>query len=252
MDSLTGWRRSFAEMLVLCPVCRFRHHSTESAMTSFTKFRNLMLSSVRASWRCRSPHRPRPAPVLSGAMTLGLQLVLDRIRSGGPTLITTPLSIDVISDIAFSEAFSVGLDFSMTSGTLDAGGGLEIDLDLIGLAIEPEYHFRQRRLRRRLLPDGRPRPVAAVPARSPSASIPKATVSSVATSTGPLWVEAFRRQIRHRSGPAGRHRHRGLTVSPRPTRSTASSACSAVSCAPTSTGSGPVSTFTSVAIGGRL
>jgi len=108
-------------------------------MTSFTKFRNLMLSSV-ALLALPLAAQAQTGPGFSGAMTLGYSSSSIEFAPGADADYNA-LSIDVISDIAFSEAFSVGLDFSMTSGTLDAGGGLEIDLDLIGLAIEPEYHF---------------------------------------------------------------------------------------------------------------
>jgi len=49
-------------------------------------------------------------------------------------------TLDAETDIMFSDAFNVGLGFSLSNGSLDLGGG-SIDLELIGLSIEPAYYF---------------------------------------------------------------------------------------------------------------
>ncbi|NKX44143.1 porin [Roseicyclus persicicus] len=79
-------------------------------------------------------------PGFSGTLTLGYS---SSSIGGLPVGVDLDaLSIDVVTDIAFSDAFTVGLDFSMSTGSLDiAGGALDLDIDLIGLAIEPAYHF---------------------------------------------------------------------------------------------------------------
>ena len=78
-------------------------------------------------------------PGFSGTMTFGYSTSsiggipgLDADLSG--------MSLDVATDIMFSDAFAVGLDFSASMGTLSANG-TDIDIDLIGLAIEPVYYF---------------------------------------------------------------------------------------------------------------
>jgi predicted porin len=51
-------------------------------------------------------------------------------------------SIDLETDIAFASGFGVGLDFGLVMGSLGrAGDPFDIDIDLIGFAIEPVYDF---------------------------------------------------------------------------------------------------------------
>ena len=50
-------------------------------------------------------------------------------------------SIDFDGDLRFSEEFSVGLGFGMTSGDLDTNGGINGNIDLLTLSVEPEYRF---------------------------------------------------------------------------------------------------------------
>jgi len=107
-------------------------------MSSILNYRGLLFSSA-ALVALPLAAQAQTGPAFSGAMTLGYSA--SNIDIAGTDVDFTAMSLDVESDVMFSDAFSVGLDFSLTSGTLDAGGGLEVDLDLIGLAIEPVYHF---------------------------------------------------------------------------------------------------------------
>jgi len=51
-------------------------------------------------------------------------------------------SLDLETDIMFANGLGVGLDFGLFMGSLSrAGDPFEIEIDLIGLAIEPVYHF---------------------------------------------------------------------------------------------------------------
>ncbi|MBL4628828.1 MAG: hypothetical protein JKY00_12490 [Roseicyclus sp.] len=49
-------------------------------------------------------------------------------------------SIDFDGDLRFSEEFSLGLGFGLTSGDFDLGGS-PINVDLLSLSVEPEYRF---------------------------------------------------------------------------------------------------------------
>lgn len=79
-------------------------------------------------------------PDFSGTVTLGFSQssvggLPDDVDFGG-------MSLDAETDIMFSEAFGVGLDFSYATAALDIEGLVtDVDIDLMGLAIEPVYHF---------------------------------------------------------------------------------------------------------------
>lgn len=74
---------------------------------------------------------------LDGAVTLGYafntigSLPIDDVTLNG-------YSLDFDGDLIFSEEFAVGLGFSYNSGNLDILG-TEINIDLIGLSVEPVY-----------------------------------------------------------------------------------------------------------------
>ncbi|QXT39354.1 porin [Gymnodinialimonas ceratoperidinii] len=75
-----------------------------------------------------------------GAATIGYNF---NTISGlpGDDLTLNGASIDVDGDLRFSEHVSVGLGFGLASGELDTGGGTNLDVDLMSLAIEPVYNF---------------------------------------------------------------------------------------------------------------
>lgn len=109
-------------------------------MTSRFKIHSLLLSGA-AALAFPLTAQAQTGPDFSGAVTLGFSTSsiggipgLDADLSG--------MSLDVATDIMFSDALSVALDFSMSTSSLEiAGLGADIDLDLIGLAIEPRYNF---------------------------------------------------------------------------------------------------------------
>jgi len=78
---------------------------------------------------------------MASTVTLGFSFgSVDGIPGTDIDLNTT--SIDFASDIMFGTNFGVGLDFAIAQTEVDiAGAPFGIDLDLIGLAIEPVYYF---------------------------------------------------------------------------------------------------------------
>lgn len=106
-----------------------------------TNIRTILLSGV-AVLALPAAAFAQSGPGFSGTITLGY--ANSNIALGGTPIPDSDLnvfSIDVATDMAFTDAFSVGLDFSMSTGTLDAAGLVELDVDLLGLAIEPVYQF---------------------------------------------------------------------------------------------------------------
>jgi predicted porin len=77
------------------------------------------------------------AITFDGTASLGYNF--SNVDIGGFDVDLSGMSLDLDTDVGFSESFSVGLDFGIAATTIDAGGGLEIDLDLMSMAIEPVY-----------------------------------------------------------------------------------------------------------------
>lgn len=77
---------------------------------------------------------------LDGAVTLGYGFTT--INDLGTDINLNGGSIDFDGDLIFDESFSVGLGFSFGSGTLEVDGlPNDVNVDLLTLAIEPEYRF---------------------------------------------------------------------------------------------------------------
>lgn len=111
-------------------------------MSSQKIFRSVFVSCVAALTLPFATHaQAQTGPDFSGAVTLGFST---SSIGGIPGIDAdlTGMSLDVETDIMFSDAFSVGLDFSMSTATLSVSGlGTDVDLDLIAIGIEPVYHF---------------------------------------------------------------------------------------------------------------
>ena len=76
-----------------------------------------------------------------GAVTLGYNFnTINGIPGADITL--NGGSLDFEGDLSFSDQFSVGLGFSFASGDLEVTGlPSGINVDLLGLSVEPVYHF---------------------------------------------------------------------------------------------------------------
>jgi predicted porin len=75
-----------------------------------------------------------------GAVTLGYSF--NTINDLGTDITLNGASLDFDGDLAFSEAFTVGLGFSFGSSDLEVTGlPNDINVDLLSLSVEPEYRF---------------------------------------------------------------------------------------------------------------
>lgn len=75
-----------------------------------------------------------------GSMTLGYSF--SSISDLGTDVTLNGASLDFDGDVNFSEQFSLGLGFSFSSADLEVDGlPNDINIDLIGLSVEPEYRF---------------------------------------------------------------------------------------------------------------
>lgn len=76
---------------------------------------------------------------MTSAVTLGF--ASSTIDAGGGDVDVSTMSLDFESDTMFGPNFNLGLDFGITQSDFDLGGGFDLQVDLMSLAIEPSYRF---------------------------------------------------------------------------------------------------------------